>query len=195
METNGRAGRPLPRVGVSACLLGERVRYDGAEKGDPWIRDVLGRYVAFVPLCPEVEAGFPVPRGPIRLEGDPGAPRVISVEGRRDHTERMLRFSRERVRALEGEGLCGFVFKSRSPSCGLRRVEVHRPGEPPLPRGTGIFARAFVERFPSIPAVEEGDLADPEGRRRFVTSIFDAALGKGAVPRPHPLERALLDLC
>ena len=183
------------RVGVSACLLGERVRYDGAEKGDPWIRDVLGRHVTFIPVCPEVEAGFSVPREPIRLEGDPRAPRVMSVDTRRDHTERMLRFSRDRVRTLEQEGLCGFIFKSRSPSCGLRRVEVHRPGESPRRRGTGLFARAFRDRFPTVTTVEEADLAEPEGRRRFVERIFDAALGKGAVPRPHPVERVLLDLC
>lgn len=167
VDSAGESGE-YPRIGVSACLLGERVRYDGTEKGDPWIRDVLGRFVTYVPVCPEVEAGFPVPREPIRLEGDPAAPRLVSVETRVDHTARLARWMEGRIRTLERARLCGFIFKSRSPSCGLRRVEVHRERGRPLRRGRGLFARAVTERFPALPAVEEGDLAERAGRDHFV---------------------------
>src|SRR6266545_4616598 len=123
------------RLGVSACLLGQEVRWDGAHKRDALIVDVLGRSVQWVPVCPEVEVGMGVPREPIRLEGDPAAPRLVGERSGNDHTGEMLRFSEARVRELERLDLDGWVTKSGSPSCGLGGVPVYRAGAPPRPDG------------------------------------------------------------
>ena len=113
------------RMGVSACLLGESVRYDGGHARDRYVTDTLGRYMDFVPVCPEMEAGLGVPREPIRLEGDPGAPRVITINTRKDLTDTMTTWAERRVRELEKENLCGFIFESKSPSSGMERVKVY----------------------------------------------------------------------
>ncbi|HZA13326.1 MAG TPA: DUF523 domain-containing protein, partial [Myxococcaceae bacterium] len=114
-----------PRVGISACLLGHAVRWDGAHKRDGWLVDVLGPRVEWVPVCPEMEVGLGVPREPIRLVGDPRAPRLISESGN-DLTERMQSWVRRRTGELAALALAGYVLKSNSPSCGARRVRVHR---------------------------------------------------------------------
>ena len=107
------------RVGVSACLLGEPVRYDGRHKRDAFLTDVLGKHVEWVPVCPELEVGMGVPRESVRLEGDVDAPRMVGVRSRIDHTAAMRRFAAERVRQLAALDLQGYVFKKGSPSCGL----------------------------------------------------------------------------
>ncbi len=160
------------RLGISTCLLGEPVRYDGQHKLDRYLRDTLGNYVEFVPVCPEVEAGFGVPRPSMRLEGDPQAPRLVTPHDGVDHTERMLAWCYRRVRELEGEGLCGFVFKGKSPSSGMERVKVYGPSGMPTYTGMGLFARAFMEHFPLLPVEEEGRLCDPALRENFVERIF-----------------------
>lgn len=160
------------RLGISTCLLGEPVRYDGQHKLDRYLRDTLGMYVEFVPVCPEVEAGFGVPRPAMRLEGLPESPRLVTVNDGVDHTERMLEWCRRRVRELAGEGLCGFIFKSKSPSSGMERVKVYHPSGMPSHTGVGLFARAFMDHFPLLPVEEEGRLHDPELRENFVERIF-----------------------
>ena len=161
-----------PRVGVSSCLLGERVRYDGGHKRDRFITDLLGQYVEYVPVCPEVEVGFPSPRPPLRLVGDPEAPRLVFAESGEDVTEKMEAWARERCEALENEALCGFIFKSKSPSCGMERVKVYDEGGVPSAVGVGIFARVFVAHFPLLPVEEEGRLHDVALRENFVERIF-----------------------
>src|SRR5512137_2089019 len=113
------------RIGVSACLLGEKVRYDGAEKQDHYITHTLGSFFTFVPLCPETGCGLPVPREAMRLEGEPQSQRLITILSRLDMTERMLAYCRRTVTELEREELGGFIFKKNSPSCGLLRVKVY----------------------------------------------------------------------
>ena len=113
-------------LGISACLLGQEVRFDGGHQLDRFITDTLGRYVEFVPVCPEVECGLGVPREAMRLVGDPEAPRLMTVRTKIDHTERMVKWARKRVQELEQEDLCGFIFKSKSPSSGMERVRVYR---------------------------------------------------------------------
>ena len=113
------------KLGVSSCLLGEHVRYDGGHKHDRYITDTLGCYFSFVPVCTEVGCGMPVPREAMRLEGDPASPRLVTSRTRIDKTEQMLAFCRTRVRELETEDLCGFIFKKGSPSSGLYRVKVY----------------------------------------------------------------------
>ena len=103
------------RIGISSCLLGNPVRFDGGHKRDRYITDTLGMYFDFVPVCPEVECGLPVPRESMRLVGDPASPRLIAGKSGADHTERMLDWARKRVERLAGDGLCGFIFKSKSP--------------------------------------------------------------------------------
>lgn len=159
-------------VGVSACLLGEKVRYDGGHRHDGNITGDLGEFFDFVPVCPEVECGMTIPREPMRLEGDPAEPRLITIESRIDKTGVMNSFCRTRVGELGKEALCGFIFKANSPSCGLFGVCVHNTG---LPAGTGrgLFAAALVERFPLLPVEDEKGLNDPAAREKFIERVIN----------------------
>ena len=160
------------RIGISMCLLGENVRYDGGHKLDRFLRDTLGEYVEYVPVCPEVEAGFGIPREAFRLVGDPESPHLITVRTKKDYTERMTQWAKKRARELEKEDLCGFVFKSDSPSSGMERVKVYNEKGMPVKKGVGLFARAFMDHFPRIPVEEEGRLHDPNLRENFIERIF-----------------------
>ncbi len=168
--TEGSRGKI--RLGISSCLLGQKVRYDGGHKLDPFLRDTLGRYVEWVPVCPEVECGMPVPREAMHLVGDPVAPRLVTINTGIDHTERMLRWARKTFSDLERKDLCGFVFKSRSPSSGMRGVKLYTPAGVLRGRSTGIFAGAFMKRFPLLPVEDEGRLQDPELRENFIERVF-----------------------
>lgn len=161
------------RIGVSACLLGEKVRYDGQHKRDSYIIDTLSRWFELVPVCPEFELGLGVPRETMRLEGDPDHPRLITNKTRRDLTEPMLNWCRQRVNDLEADNLCGFIFKSKSPSSGMERVKVYPTGGGmPQNKGSGLFARAFMDHFPNLPVEEEGRLHDQRLRENFIERIF-----------------------
>jgi uncharacterized protein YbbK (DUF523 family) len=149
------------RLGVSACLLGENVRWDGRNKRDPFVVEVLGPFVEWVPVCPEQELGLGVPREPIRLVGRPSAPRLVAEASGVEHTRAMLRFAEARVRQLARLELDGYVTKRDSPSCGLSAVPVHPArGGPPRRSGTGLFARVLARRMPHLPIEEEPALAD-----------------------------------
>jgi uncharacterized protein YbgA (DUF1722 family)/uncharacterized protein YbbK (DUF523 family) len=160
------------RIGVSACLLGQPVRFDGSHKHDRYLTGTLAEYLEFVPVCPEVEAGFPVPRESMRLVGDPDRPRLVTTRSGVDHTERMAAWAEKRVRELEAENLCGFIFKSDSPSSGLERVKVYNEKGMAEKKGVGIFARAFTRHFPLLPVEEEGRLNDAKLRETFIEQIF-----------------------
>jgi len=160
------------RLGVSTCLLGEKVRYDGGHKLDHFLTDTLGQYVEYVPVCPEVECGFGIPREPFRLVGAPQNPRLVTTRTNQDHTERMAQWARKRVEELEPEGLCGYIFKSGSPSSGMERVKVYDQNGVPAKVGVGIFARVFMEHFPLLPVEEEGRLNDLPLRENFIERIF-----------------------
>ena len=160
------------RMGVSACLLGQQVRYDGGHKHDRYITDILGEYLEFVAVCPEVEAGFPIPRETFRLVGDPESPRLVTTRSNVDHTERMLAWAEKRVAELEKENLCGFIFKKDSPNSGLSRVKVYNPKGMAEKNGVGLFARAFTRHFPLLPVEEEGRLNDAKLRETFIEQIF-----------------------
>ncbi len=157
-------------VGVSACLLGEKVRYDGGHKYDPYITGDLGKLFTLVPVCPEAECGMGIPREPMRLEGDPESPRLVTIEGQRDMTEQVLSYCRTKMAELEGMELCGFIFKARSPSCGLG-VDVYHDGVP-AGKGKGLFAVAVVLRFPLLPAVDEDTFGDAGARERFIEEVY-----------------------
>jgi uncharacterized protein YbgA (DUF1722 family)/uncharacterized protein YbbK (DUF523 family) len=160
------------RLGISTCLLGENVRYDGGHKRDRFITDTLGRFVEFVPVCPEVECGLPVPRESMHLAGDSQSPRLVTTRTKIDHTERMVNWARKRVRELERENLCGFIFKSNSPSSGMERVKVYNKHGMVRKTGIGLFARAFMNHFPLIPVEEDGRLHDIKLRENFIERIF-----------------------
>jgi len=160
------------RLGISTCLLGENVRYDGGHKLDRFLTDTLGQYVEYVPVCPEVECGLPIPRESMHLEGDPGSPRLVTLRTKQDMTERMVSWAEKRVVELEKEGLCGFIFKSDSPSSGMERVRVYNEKGMPVKRGVGMFARIFMEHYPLLPVEDEGRLHDPKLRENFVERIF-----------------------
>jgi uncharacterized protein YbgA (DUF1722 family)/uncharacterized protein YbbK (DUF523 family) len=159
------------KVGVSACLLGEPVRYDGGHKKDAYITGTLGRYFTWVPVCPEMEIGLGVPRETLRLVGNPRAPRMIGEAGR-DLTSIMTAYARRRTRELAALGLSGYLLKRASPSCGMERVRVYPArGGAPHP-GRGLFAEALLEAFPWLPVEEEGRLSDPTLREHFITRVF-----------------------
>lgn len=153
-------------IGISSCLLGEHVRYDGENKRDHYLTDTLGKYVEWVPVCPEVEYGLPVPREPMRLEGDPTAPRLVTITTGIDHTDGMLKWTISRLKELERDNLCGFIFKSESPSSGYMGVKVYSPTG--ISRGSGIFACAFLKHFPLIPVEDEVRLHDPKILENFL---------------------------
>jgi len=160
------------KIGISSCLLGEKVRYDGGHKLDRFLQDTLGQYVEYVPVCPEVECGFGIPREALRLTGDPASPRLITSRTKRDYTDRMNKWAKKRVKTLESEDLCGFIFKSKSPSSGMERVKVYNDKGMPSQQGVGLFARAFMEHYPLVPVEEEGRLHDPKLRENFIERIF-----------------------
>ena len=160
------------RIGISACLLGDEVRYDGGHKRDAFLTTVLGPFVEFVKVCPEVEIGMGTPREPIHLTERSGIIRLVAVESGVDYTERMDAYAARRADALARERLSGYVLKKDSPSCGMARVNVHRGKGPPARNGVGRFARALLARFPHLPIEEEGRLNDPRLRENFIERVF-----------------------
>ena len=160
------------KTGISSCLLGNKVRYDGGHKWDHYITETLGQYLDWVPVCPEVECSLPVPREAMRLVGTPDSPRLVTIKTGIDHTERMMKWAENKLNDLEKENLSGFIFKSRSPSSGIGGVKVYTPSGMPSQRGTGIFGNAFLQRFPLIPAIDDGRLHDPCLRDNFIERVF-----------------------
>ncbi len=165
-----RAELPV-RIGISSCLLGERVRYDGGHKRDDYLVDVVGRYVEWVPVCPEVEAGMGTPRETVQLTQVDGDIRMLTKNGV-DHTELVDWFARQRFQSLERAKLSGYILKSRSPSCGMERVPVVQAEGAALRNGRGIFASRLVEAFPHLPVEEERRLHNPRIRENFIGRVF-----------------------
>jgi len=159
-----------PLMGISACLLGKTVRYDGGHKLDEYIIESLGRHFKFVAICPETGCGMTVPREPMRLEGDPASPRLITTAGHVDKTGQMEHWMQTCFEELEKENLAGFVFKSKSPSCGLA-VDVYDSNGRNAGKTMGIFARGFTRRFPSLPVAEAEALHDAAFRKSYLPRI------------------------
>ena len=160
------------RIGVSSCLLGNPVRWNAGHKLDRYLTNILGQFVEYVPVCPEVEAGFGVPRESVRLVGDPEEPRMITFKSKKDLTDQMKRWAKKRVKELEKEDLCGFIFKSDSPSSGMIRVKVYSEKGMPRKVGVGMFARAFMDHFPRIPCEDDGRLRNAAIRENFIERLF-----------------------
>lgn len=164
--------RDSVRIGASACLLGQRVRFDGGHKKDPFLTETLARLVELVPVCPELELGLGAPRESLRLVRRDGEVRLVAPRSGADHTDSMRRWAAGRLRALAALDLCGYVLKKDSPSCGMERVRVYGQGGAPAREGTGLFAQALLEAFPGLPVEEEGRLHDPRLRESFFERVF-----------------------
>ncbi len=168
---SAKATTPI-RVGISACLLGQEVRFDGGHKRDRYITDTLGQFFEWVPVCPEVEMGLGTPRETLRLVGEPEDPRLVFFKTGGDITDGMQAWARSRLETLAKVDLSGYILKSDSPSCGMERVRVYRSSGIPSKDGAGIFARTLMDRFPLLPVEEEGRLHDLPLRENFVERIF-----------------------
>jgi uncharacterized protein YbgA (DUF1722 family)/uncharacterized protein YbbK (DUF523 family) len=160
------------RVGISACLLGERVRYDGGHKRDPYIVEILGRYVEWVPVCPEVEMGLGTPRETLRLVRIGTDLHMVMPKTGADYTLPMREYAQRRVKELSREELHGYILKKDSPSCGMERVRVFDSQGVPSKSGRGLFAEALLRHFPHLPVEEEGRLQDPRLRENFIERVF-----------------------
>ncbi|GAM08997.1 putative protein [Geobacter sp. OR-1] len=167
------------RIGVSACLLGERTRYDGGHKHDRYITGTIGELFDLVAVCPEVECGLPVPREPMRLEGDPAAPRLVVISSGEELTLKMAEYCTRKVGELRTCNICGFILKARSPSCGVFGVPVTASGEPAM-SGRGLFAAAVTKALPLLPLEEEERMADPELRRNFLERVIAYHSGRNS---------------
>ncbi len=166
------AAAPPVRIGVSSCLLGHNVRYDGGHKRDTFLLGSFGRFVEWVPVCPEVELGLGTPRETLRLERRAGDTRLVTTASDIDHTDAMRAWAQRRVEELAREDLSGYVLKKDSPSCGLERVKLYERQTVPVRHGRGLFAQALVARWPSLPVEEEGRLSDARLRDNFVERVF-----------------------
>ncbi len=160
------------RIGISSCLLGREVRYDGGHKHDRFLTGTMGECFQWVPVCPEVEIGLGVPRPTLRLERHGDEIRMIMPKTSQDHTDAMRKYARRRVNELAKENLGGYVLKSRSPSCGTERVKVYPQDGGGAKNGRGLFAEALLNRFPNLPVGEDGRLNDPRFRENWVTRVF-----------------------
>src|SRR5262245_24328646 len=161
-----------PKVGISACLLGRRVRYDGGHKREPFLTDLLGKFVDFLPICPEVEAAMGVPRESVRLVKVSGKVKMIAEKSGTDWTTAMNHLTAKRLSEIDSLGLSGYVFKKNSPSCGIERVRLYDPKGMPKRTGRGLFAAALMRRWPVLPVEEEGRLNDLKLRENFVERVF-----------------------
>ena len=171
-ESSNTIVNEQPRVGISQCLLGDEVRYDGGHKRDVFLTDVLAPFVEWMPVCPEVEAGLGTPREAMHLAGDPDSPRLLTIRSKVDHTDLLKAFSQRRAQELRMHDLDGYIFKKNSPSCGVHRVKVYTEKGHPGKQGTGIFSAALQEAFPLLPVEEEGRLNDSPIRENFIERIF-----------------------
>ena len=160
------------KLGVSACLLGQNVRYDGGHKRDYFLSETFGRYVEWVPVCPEFEVGMGVPREPVRLVGSTEEPMMIAERSGKDWTAEMNRFAAKRTKTLKALELSGYIFKKDSPSCGVERVRLYNSKGVPNREGRGLYAGAVMRALPLLPVEEEGRLNDPGLRENFIERVF-----------------------
>lgn len=168
-----------PRVGISSCLLGQPVRYDGGHKREPSIIEALGPLVEWVAVCPEIDIGLGVPRPPIDLRETPQGITLVMPETGRDLTEEMRAYAERKVVALAAMRLSGYVLKSKSPSCGLGSTKVYDElGTLVHREGTGIFAAVLKQKLPGLPVEEEAALVDPGRLRDFLERIRTYGSGR-----------------
>jgi len=161
-----------PNLGISSCLLGEKVRYDGRQLHNRYITDSLEEYFTWIPVCPEVEYGLGIPRETMHLVGDPEKPRLVEISTGIDHTDGILKWVGKKLMELEKEDLCGFIFKSKSPSSAIRGVKIISPSGVECGEGPGIFGGAFTKHFSLIPVIDDEQFGDPVLRKNFLEKVF-----------------------
>lgn len=158
------------KIGISSCLLGEEVRFDGGHKKNAYITGVLKQYFSFVPFCPEVEAGLGTPREPVRLLLEDDSIKCVGVKTPEwDVTDQLIAVAKPK-REWQHD-LCGYILKKDSPSCGMERVKVYSKGAPQR-SGVGIYAQGLMRNFPHLPVEEEGRLEDPHLRENFIQRVY-----------------------
>jgi uncharacterized protein YbgA (DUF1722 family)/uncharacterized protein YbbK (DUF523 family) len=189
------------RIGISTCLLGEKVRFDGGHKRNQYLDEVLGEYFEWVPVCPEVEVGMGIPRESVRLVRSGDRVQMVGVKTQTDWTDAMRAYSTIKGRALHEYRLSGYIFKSDSPSCGMERVRVYSNTGMPAKNGRGLFADAFMTKYPIIPIEEEGRLNDPNLRDNFIVRVFSYhrlqtlfadGFNRGSLVKFHTIHKYLL---
>jgi len=161
-----------PKIGISSCLLGKKVRFDGGHKHEPFLTKTVGDFVDWVPVCPEMEVGMGVPRESVRLVGDPAQPRMMAERSGKDWTDEMLDYSRKRIEIIRRLSLSGYILKKDSPTCGMERVRVYRGTGVPAKDGRGLYAQVLMQEMPLLPVEEEGRLNDPVLRDNFYVRVF-----------------------
>jgi uncharacterized protein YbgA (DUF1722 family)/uncharacterized protein YbbK (DUF523 family) len=171
---------PAIRVGISACLLGNEVRFDGGHKRSRFITDVLSAHFEFVPFCPEVAIGMGIPRQPVRLVGDARNPEAVGVKTPELNVTQPLRDYGRKVASRIGD-LCGFIFKKDSPSCGMARVRLYNNKGMAERIATGVFAKEIMAAHPLLPVEEEGRLNDADLRDSFITRVYVTARWRALV--------------
>lgn len=161
-------------IGVSQCILGAEVRFNGGHKLSRFVADTLGTYVRFVPVCPEVEIGMGTPRETVRLELHDGeeAPRMVAPKSGRDWTKEMYGYAKAKANELAKLPLCGYILQKGSPSCGMERVRIYRDTGIPKRDGRGVFAQALMDKLPHLPVEEDGRLNDARLRENFIERVF-----------------------
>lgn len=162
------------KIGISSCLLGEKVRWNGNHKLNRVAREILGKYFEFVSVCPEVEIGMGVPRETVHLRENKNSQILVGTKSGKDWTSKMARFSEKKNKELSSHRLSGFIFKKGSPSCGINRIPVYSESSDKQlnAQGQGLFAKAFIHRFPLTPVEEEGRLDDFRIRDNFIVRVF-----------------------
>ncbi len=188
------------RVGISACLVGEPVRFDGGHKRDNFINTTLAEFVSFVPVCPEIDIGLGTPREALRLSREESGVSLVGVKSGTDLTRRMTTYSRRQARKLGTLNLSGYILKAASPSCGMERVRIYDQNGSPTKNGVGLFAQALMEKLPNLPVEEEGRLNDARLRENFferifayrrLTTFFASRWSVGGLVRFHTAEKML----
>jgi len=202
LTSNTKSMNSKIKIGVSSCLVGEKVRWNGDHKQNHYVREVLADYFEYVSVCPEMEAGMGVPRETVALYGDLKKFQMISKKTQTDWTKPMQKYTKGKINSLAQEDLCGYIFKSKSPSCGLGRVPVYSEiGSHKVKHGSGMFAQAFIQKFPLIPIEDEGRLNDPRIRENFIVKVFsfyrlknlfETGFSSGALVKFHTQHKFLL---
>jgi uncharacterized protein YbbK (DUF523 family)/uncharacterized protein YbgA (DUF1722 family) len=182
-----------PRIGISQCLLGDAVRYDGGHKRDNFLTDVLTPFVEWVPICPEVEAGLGIPREPMHLTGNLDSPRLLTIRTKVDHTATLKVFSQRRVQEIRADDLDGYIFKNNSPSCGIHRVKIYSEQDESSTQGKGIFSAMVHKAFPLLPVEEEGRLNNAVIRENFIEQLFGYRRWKTLVQSKRITRRTIID--
>lgn len=162
------------KIGISSCLLGNNVRYDGGHKLDLYLRDAMSETIEWIPVCPEVEAGLSVPREPMQLYGAPATPRLLTLETKKDRTDDLLRLIEKKLPRLAQQSIRGFVFKARSPSCGVHDTPLYSAAGEIIGKRAGLFAEAVMRRYPSLPVEDEEGFRNADAREVFIERILSS---------------------